>query len=204
MTPRAASDSTRDRIIAAAKAEFSRYGIAGARIARIAKEAKTSTERVYAYFSGGKEELYRFVSAQELAVIAEATRMDPTDLPGFAGRLHDYYTAHPDRYRLVVWGRLELGDAERPADHPMRQSASYKLEQTRKAQEAGYLDPAWDPMDILVIVSQIATGWASQPDLPILAGVDRDTFLAARRAAIVTAVERLFPAVAAPKLDGTT
>lgn len=44
-----------------------------------------------------------------------------------------------------------------------------------------------------MFVSQIATSWAGQtglgPD-----GKDRDAFLAARRAAIVAAVQRLFPA----------
>ncbi|MGV9293923.1 hypothetical protein [Amycolatopsis sp. NPDC003676] len=64
------------------------------------------------------------------------------------------------------------------------------------------LDPSWDPMDILVIVSQIAMAWADQPDIPAGAGTDRDAFLAARRAAIVAAVERLFPATASRTADG--
>ncbi|MGW1554064.1 TetR family transcriptional regulator [Streptomyces sp. NPDC002346] len=192
MTSRASADSTRDRIVAAATAEFSRYGIAGARIARIAKAAKTSTERVYAYF-GSKEELYRFVSGRELAAVAEATRMNPTDLPAYAGRVHDYFAAHPERYRLMAWGRLELGDTERAADDPIRQTVAHKTEQLRKAQEAGQLDPAWGPLDILVLVNQIAASWADQPDIAA-AGIERDTFLTARREAIVTAVERLFPA----------
>ncbi|MFC0430997.1 TetR family transcriptional regulator [Kutzneria buriramensis] len=199
MTHQAALDSTRDRIVAAATAEFAAHGIAGARIARIAKAAKTSTERVYAYFSGGKDDLYRSVATRELAAIAEATRLDPTDMPGYAGRLFDYYAAHPERYRLTAWSRLELGDAERDADDPMRKSAARKTEQVRQAQKDGLLDPAWDPMDILVIVSQIAMTWANLPDIPIPAGMDRDTFLAARRAAIITAVERLFPRHTCPR-----
>jgi hypothetical protein len=36
--------------------------------------------------------------------------------------------------------------------------------------------------------------WAAQPDLAPAAGEERDSFLAARRAAIVAAVQRLFPA----------
>jgi Tetracyclin repressor-like, C-terminal domain len=34
--------------------------------------------------------------------------MDPTDLPGYAGRVHDYFTRHPERQRLMLWGQLEL------------------------------------------------------------------------------------------------
>lgn len=105
--PQPAQTRVRDRIVSAAKAEFSQHGIAGARIDRIAKAARTSKERVYVYFSS-KVALYRFVSAQKLAAVTEATRMDPTDLPGYAGRLHDYFTDQPDRFRLMSRGQLEL------------------------------------------------------------------------------------------------
>ncbi|MCG7207366.1 TetR family transcriptional regulator [Streptomyces arenae] len=187
------ADSTRDRIVAAATAEFARHGIAGARIERIAKAAKTSKERVYAYFRG-KEELYRFVSGRELAAIAEATRMDPADLPGYAGRIHDYFTAHPERHRLMAWGQLELDPDGTTDDDPIRQTMAHKTEQLRAAQEAGHLDPAWDPLDVLVLVNQIATSWANQPGLA--AGIppqERAAYLASRRTAVVAAVQRLFP-----------
>lgn len=193
MTSSTTPDSTRDRIVTAARAEFARYGIAGARITRIAKAAKTSTERLYAYFRS-KEELYGFIAERELAAVSEATRLDPTNLPEYAGRVHDYFIQHPDRYRLVSWGRLELaGDT---ADDPaMRETIRRKTAQIRKAQEAGQLDPSWEPIDILVFLNQIASAWAGQLDLvDAVADQVRDRSLAARRAAVVRAVERLFPA----------
>ncbi|MFI1848761.1 TetR family transcriptional regulator [Streptomyces sp. NPDC020480] len=193
MSPSTRADSVRDRIVSAAKAEFSQHGIAGARIDRIAKAARTSKERVYAYFSS-KVALYRFVSAQELAAVTEATRMDPTDLPGYAGRLHDYFTGHPDRFRLMSWGQFELDAGDSLPHDTFRESVTGKIEQIREAQEAGQLDAHWDPVDILVLVHQIATAWAAQPDLLPPSGDDRAAFLVARRAAIVAAVERLFPA----------
>jgi AcrR family transcriptional regulator len=191
------TDPVRNRIVAAATAEFSGYGIAGARIDRIAKAARTSKERVYAYFSS-KEDLYRFVFAKELAAVAGATRMDPADLPGYAGRIHDYFTSHPGQFRLMTWGQLELGPGEpRPGD-PLQESVDHKVEQLRQAQQAGQLDSAWDPLDVLVFVNQIAMSWAAQFDLAPAAGQERDSFMAARRAAIVAAVQRLFPATARP------
>ncbi|MFI6576044.1 TetR family transcriptional regulator [Nocardiopsis sp. NPDC050513] len=197
MTPPSGADSTRDRILTAATAEFSRHGIAGARIDRIARAARTSKERVYAYFSG-KEALYRVVSARELAAVAEATRLDPTDLPGYAGRVHDYFAAHPDRYRLMMWGQLELDPTGAPEDDPVRQSVAHKTEQLRRAQDEGHLDPAWDPLDVLVLVNQIAMAWAGRSERD--GSTDRqehERFLADRRAAAVIAVRRLFPAAAA-------
>lgn len=194
MAAPSSADATRDRIIAAATAEFARYGIAGARVERIAKAARTSKERVYAYFHS-KESLYRFVAGRELAAMVEAVSLDPTDLPGYAGRVHDHATDHPERHRLMMWGQLELPAGEAPPDDPVRESLRRKIELLRTAQAAGHLDPAWEPEDILVFVSQLATSWAGQTELvPI--GEERDAFLAARRAAIVAAVQRLFPATA--------
>lgn len=184
-------DSTGDRIVAAATTEFSRYGIAGARIERIAKAARTSKERLYAHFRG-KEALYAHVVAQELAAMADATRMDPTDLPGYAGRLHDYYLSHPDQFRLMMWGQMELGTEN---SDPVQQTVSRKLALLEKAQRNGQIDPSWAPLDVLVLVNQIAQSWARQDDLVKVADDERDAFLADRRAAVVAAVERLFPAV---------
>jgi AcrR family transcriptional regulator len=212
--PVTGADSTRERIVAAATAEFSRHGIAGARIERIAKSAKTSKERVYAHFSS-KEALYAFVAKQELAAVAAATRLDPADLPGYAGRIHDYFTAHPERLRIMTWGQLELADGE-PRDNPVRHSVAGKVEQLRRAQRAGLLDSGWNPLDILVLVNRIAMSWVEQPDLlPPAPAADRaadsttdgandaangagerEAFLAERRTAIVEAVQRLFPAAA--------
>jgi AcrR family transcriptional regulator len=186
-SPRA--DSPRDRIVDAATAEFAQHGIAGARIDRIAKAAKTSKERVYAYFRS-KDELYRFVAAQQLAAVAEATQLNPTDLPGYAGRVHDYFIAHPDNRRIMRWGELEgVG-----TDDTARDIARGKVEKVRRAQQDGLLDPSWNPLDILVFVSGLASAWVDQPSLPSAEGGARDQFLADRRAAIVAAVERLFPA----------
>ena len=209
MTPPPGADSTRERIVAAATAEFARHGIAGARIERIAKAARTSKERLYAYFRG-KEELYATVAAAELTAVAEATRLDPTDLPGYAGRLHDYFSAHPDRLRLMSWGRLELSPDPAPvdgsaatdgpaadgpaADDPERATVRHKTEQLRLAQRAGHLDPSWDPLDVLVLLDQLATAWAGQSDFLPADAERRAAFLAERRAVVVAAVQRLFPA----------
>ncbi len=187
-----AADSTRERIVRAAKAEFAQHGIAGARVNRIAEAARTSKERVYSYFRS-KEALYAFVVGQELAAMAEATRMDPADLPGYAGRLFDYYTDNPENFRLLSWGRLEAGTERRDPDGPIAHVLRGKVGQIRDAQAAGRLDPSWEPLDAIALVGQIAATWVSQPELAASGSADGFD-VAARRAARGRAGRRLVPA----------
>ncbi|GAB2828431.1 TetR family transcriptional regulator [Actinocorallia aurea] len=192
-----ATTDTRDRIVAAARDEFARYGIAGARVDRIAKTARTSKERVYAYFRS-KEGLYAHVASAELAAAAEAAHLDPADLPSYAGQMFDYFIAHPDRYRFISWGRLELATTR--DDGPGEVSGIFgsalagKIERIRNAQRAGELDPSWDPVDVMALVSQIAMTWSDQAELGSVARrAAADPSLAGRRAAVVRAVTALFP-----------
>ncbi|GEC10430.1 hypothetical protein SSP24_80850 [Streptomyces spinoverrucosus] len=74
--------------------------------------------------------------------MAEATRLDPTDLPEYAGRVHDYFT--PDPFRLMSWGRLEF--AGTAADVATQETMRRKVEQLRKAQEAGGRRPGPRPL----------------------------------------------------------
>lgn len=117
--------------------------------------------------------------------------------------MHDYFIRHPDRFRLMSWGRLDLAGDD--ADTATQETVRRKVEQLRKAQEAGRLDPAWEPIDILVFVNQIAMAWAGQLNL-VDAAADqaRDPSPAARRASVVAAVERLFPATAGNTGVGTS
>jgi AcrR family transcriptional regulator len=198
------TDSTRDRIVAAAQAELAAYGIAGARVDRIAKAARTSKERVYAYFRG-KEELYSFAAAEVLAEIGDAVPLDPADLPGYAGGLFDYFNTHADRFRFVSWGRLELdgGGPGHDASDPYGRAMAGKIEKIRAAQQAGKLDPSWDPADICVLVTQIATAWIGLPEVASLgrpAAAERG--VAERRATVVRAVQALFPAAGGARGGG--
>lgn len=182
--------------MAAALQEFSASGIAGARVDRIAKQARTSKERVYTYFRS-KEDLYAQTAVQELARVVEATPMDPYDLPGYAGRIFDHFEANPTHHRLVSWGRLELQAeaADAPfSEDPFLQAIERKVRQVQQCQQEGGLDAAVDPFDVLALVSSIATTWVAQPELVRAAGrLAADSSSSARRVAVVDAVARLFP-----------
>jgi AcrR family transcriptional regulator len=189
------ADSTRDRILTAAREIFARTGIAGARVDVIAREAHTSKERVYAYFRS-KEALYAVVSAEEMSAIAAATQLDAANLPAYAGRVFDYFHEHPDSFRLVSWGRLEVTPGQHPdPEDPTHVSTLAKIDRIRQAQAEGLLDRRWDALDVLAIVNQIATAWMAQTEmLPVLGTQTRMDTMKARREAIIEAVSVLFPA----------
>jgi len=149
-------------------------------------------ERVYAHFRG-KDDLYRYVAARELTAMAEAVPLNPADLPDYAVRVHDHVVKYAARLRLMKWGQLEQrSDGQVAGDDPFRLLIDGKVDQLRRAQTDGVIDGHWDPRDILVFVSQLATSWAEQADL-IPIGRGRDVFLDERRRAINDAVGRIFP-----------
>lgn len=116
---RTAGEATRERILAAAKEEFARHGVAGARINRIAEAARASKDRLYAYFDS-KEALFDAVIAQWIAETTEQTALRGDDLPGYAGRLFDDYVAHPENARLQKWADLEVREQIADGDERIR------------------------------------------------------------------------------------
>lgn len=188
------SPTTEERILTAAAEELSERGISGARVDRIARQARTSKERVYAYFRS-KEELYARVASREMGIISEAVQLDPADLPAYAGQLFDYFTAHPDHFRLLGWARLELKAPSADQDHLMAGAIRAKIQQLRQAQEAGILSNQWEPAAVLALVNQLATTWMTQREIATAATKPRDRtdVLARQRKAVVAAVARIFP-----------
>lgn len=114
MPPRTPGE-TKHRLQEAAEREFARYGFAGARVARIARAARTNQRMVYHYF-GGKQGLYdavRYHVSEELAdrlLSALAVRVEHDPVAAYADTLRAYFEAvngHPTWARLVVHEVLE-------------------------------------------------------------------------------------------------
>ncbi|GIH73615.1 TetR/AcrR family transcriptional regulator [Planobispora longispora] len=105
-------EATKDALLAAARTEFAAYGIAGARVDRIAERAGVNKERIYGYF-GSKEKLFDQVVATALDEVVEAVAMMPGDDPAeYVGKLHDFHIAHPDLTRLLMWESLHYRDGD--------------------------------------------------------------------------------------------
>ena len=179
------SERTKARLLEAATAEFAEYGIAGARIDRIAKVAETNKAMIYAYF-GSKDELFDTAFSAHVGAWLEEVDFDVTDLPGYAGRLFDRSEDDPAALRLSTWYRLERpGGVGLQAVIAINQLRLQRLEQ---AQRDGMLPTHFAPIQLLALIQAIATAWATtNPELGVLATTDRDD----RRRAVVDAVVRL-------------
>ena len=101
------AEATQARILAAAKKEFSKNGLAGARIDEIADRAKANKRMIYHYF-GNKEDLFRIVVEQAyLDIRAAEQALDLEHLPArdalekFVRFTWEYYLKNPEFITLV-------------------------------------------------------------------------------------------------------
>lgn len=102
-------DDTRRRIFAAAVAEFAQYGLAGARIDRIATAAKANKQAIYLYY-GNKEKLFGTVLQEKLEEFCHTVLVEPDAMADSVGELFDLYQQEPQMLRLLLWEALEGGD----------------------------------------------------------------------------------------------
>jgi AcrR family transcriptional regulator len=177
----------RDEILAAARAEFAQYGLAGSRIDRIAAAARASKERLYAHF-GVKEALFRDVVASDGRQYFAAFRMRPDAVAEFVGDVYDLARSHPEHLRMLTWARLE-GLTIEPPDFDDHAPPAQALATIEAAQAAGYVDKSWVPVDLLVLLFGIGLAWAQFPDPQREA--DDPAVVASRRASAVKAAIRI-------------
>jgi AcrR family transcriptional regulator len=177
----------RDEILAAARAEFAQYGLAGARIDRIARAANASKERLYAHF-GDKETLFRDVVVADGAAFFRAVGLRPEAVAEFAGDIFDLAQNRPEHLRMITWAQLEglwIGKPEVDGEHP----PDLAIAALERARAEGYIDSAWEPEQLLVLLFAIGLGWARWPD-PTAVTTD-PAVIARRRAAAVEAAARV-------------
>ncbi|MFI9808380.1 TetR family transcriptional regulator [Streptomyces sp. NPDC052301] len=183
-------EATKARIFDAAVAEFARHGIAGARIDRIAAEAKANKQLIYAYF-GNKAELFTQVLGRCMVDLAAAVPVDPDDIDGYVDRLLDYHATHPELLRLLFWEGIEYGSAELP-DEPQRQEHyARKVTALADGQARGVITDAFPPGDLLILLTALTNWMVVVPQMRrILTGTD-DTDRERLRASIKEAARRL-------------
>lgn len=178
-------DRTRVRLLTAATAEFAQFGIAGARIDRIAAAAGVNKQLIYAHF-GSKDELFDAVFNAHVGTSVALVDFDATDLPGYAGRLFDRFADDPAALRLSIWYRLERPRG--PGLQAVVAVNAVRLQRLARAQRDGVVADRFSPAALLALVQAIATAWESMnPEFGAAAPTDR----AHRRQAVVDAVRLL-------------
>jgi AcrR family transcriptional regulator len=169
----------------AALDEFAARGLAGARVDAIAAGAGCNKQLIYQHFSS-KDGLFDAVFEQMVAGFLENVPLTPDDLSDYAGRLFDYYRAHPKLLQLATWYRLERELTSGVSEAALRAAAD-KVAAIQAAQDAGRTGARFRANDLLTMVIAL-----SQVGSPIsVEGLAGTASIAATRAAVVKAVAEL-------------
>lgn len=175
------ASATKRRILDAARREFAQFGLAGARIDRIADRALANKRSIYVHF-GPKEHLFDLVVVDALATMSEAVPFTADDLPGYAGRLFDYLLSEPETLRLGTWASLERPQV---AEGEM---AAYRVKVEQLQRRYGSA-----ATDVLVLTLGLVTAW--QAGSPALAALEQSrantAVIAAHRTRLVSGVAAL-------------
>ncbi len=157
-------EATRKRIVAAAKYEYARYGLAGARVDRIASRAKTNKRMLYHYF-GNKDDLYQHTLEDAYAEFREAEAAlhiendDPvTAIRRLVAFTWDYYISHPEFLTLVNTENLHkaayLKKSKRMDD--LSKNFIQRMETLlQRGQSSGAFRKNLDPIHMLITIAAI-------------------------------------------------
>ena len=182
------AEATRQRIVAAARREFSRHGFAGARVDRIADLAGANKRMIYAYF-GDKDQLYEALMERQIDEWAEAVPFTPDDLSAYATARFDYMLANPDVRRLAAWRTFDQSTPTK-AERAIYQT---RIDALSAAQRAGKVSAAIPAADLYAMVARLTESWLNAP--PALQATARAPLgskrLAQHRKALVEAVRRI-------------
>ncbi|MEU6370586.1 TetR family transcriptional regulator [Streptomyces sp. NPDC046931] len=180
------SSATKARLLDAAFSEFAAYGIAGARVDRIAEAAGANKRLIYAYF-GNKEQLFDEVLRRALTAGAESVPFDVDDLPGYAGAVFDHLVARPDLMRLRLWQLLERPSATGLEPDAFRRKTAGVADAQQRGDVAGEMEPA----DVLTMVLAVAQAWFWAAEGEEVGQSWSPQRLARHRSAVVEAARRI-------------
>ena len=146
---------TREKILAAALAEFSARGFAGARVDAIARRARVNKRMLY-YCFGAKQELYREILRRKISQRAEWLESMPDD---FAGALtHIYLSGGTDMdfVRLMEWEAIDSGGKRCMAEAERRALFEKAVARLRVLQRKGSIPRGADLTQLFISMLSLA------------------------------------------------
>ena len=157
-------EATRKRILAAAKVEFARKGLGGARVDDIAARARSNKRMMYHYF-GNKEELFRLVLEDAYGDIrmAEANldldSLDPVEaMRAIVSFTWHYYLANPEFLTLVNSENLHKARHIRTSQRIKEMSRPFVARMKNlldRGAAAGVFRTGLDPVQINITIAGI-------------------------------------------------
>ncbi len=158
-------EQTRARILAAAKAEFARVGLGGARVDRIAALAGANKRMLYYYF-GNKDELFRAVLEAAYEHIREsekALHLDAFDPPQAIERLvaftWNYYLEHPEFLSLLNSENLHQAEHLRQSTRVRRMHSPFVAmirDIVERGAQAGVFRSGVDAVQLYISIAGLA------------------------------------------------
>lgn len=145
-----------ERILAAARDEFTAHGLAGARVERIAAAAGQNKQLIYYYF-GSKRGLFDAV----IAAMTEPFRTINHDLPERVVARPRFYAdaAARDRgfVRLLQWEALEHGDGEVVREEHRRAYFAERVAELAERQADGEIPADLDVAQLFLAFQALAS-----------------------------------------------
>jgi AcrR family transcriptional regulator len=168
------AEATKARIFEAATEEFAAYGIAGARVDRIAQHAHANKQLIYAYF-GDKKKLFYKVLDKALVEVAEMVTTDITDLGRWVDEHIDYHEKHPALLRLLMWEALEVAEEDVCRSESRAERYGAKKQKIADAQEKGTVRKDMPPGVMLMLLMGISNYSVMMPQVKnLILGPDFD------------------------------
>jgi AcrR family transcriptional regulator len=152
------AEATKALLLRAATAEFAEFGMAGARIDRIAERAGANKRLLYVYF-GDKTALFHAVVREQITEVTAAVPLVDGDLCAFAAARYDYVLANPEAGRLAAWRTFEQ------VEPTAEELASFqeRVDTVARAQREGRLRADIAAVDLFAIVLRLTESWLSAP-----------------------------------------
>jgi TetR/AcrR family transcriptional regulator len=155
---------TRERILAAALAEFSAKGLAGARVDEIARRARVNKRMLY-YCFGNKQDLYREILRRKFGERAGFVDSIPPDLGGAI--LHIYRSGGDDIdfVRLMEWEAIDPGKGPLIAESERRALFEKTIAALRIVQRNGDLPENVNLSQLLISMIALAVFPLAMPQM---------------------------------------
>lgn len=155
---------TRQRILAAALQEFAARGVAGARVAAIARRARVNVRMLYHYF-GGKQRLFRAILEQKIAANLDMIAGFPPDVAEVLPALFERHRGDGAAIRMLQWEALAFSGRPAIAEEERRRSWREGVARLRDAQRRRLLPRDLDPEHLALAMVALAVFPLAFPQL---------------------------------------